>query len=413
MDGYKTPNSTRRAIALSGAMLALFVGEASAQRVQFPSTVTTPTIQNNSAYAPSTFAETPTYSTPAPNYGGPGVTYSGPAATLNGTITPPPMFDPYQDPSAAPPGGTPYYSAPGPAYSASPPALFPNGLPTLFAPNGYALQEPVGTFGQYQRLTKEIRLEHTWLYGDGNASELDVHTSEISGTMQFPFLYNSAPLLVTPGFALQMVEAPGMLGLPPRLYDAYLDGGWQPQLTPWLSADLGVRVGVYSDFDHTTTDSVRYMGRGLGVLSFTPTVQVALGVVYFDRVDLKLLPAGGIIWTPHPDARYEILFPRPRLARRLTTIGTTEWWVYAAGEYGGGSWTVRRDLPGGAGTFGDRFDINDLRAIGGIEFRTLAGFRGHFEVGYVFDREVVFADSPGTKRYSLDDTFMLRGGVSF
>ena len=45
-------------------------------------------------------------------------------------------------------------------------------------------------------------------------------------------------------------------------------------------------------------------------------------------------------------------------AKFLTAIGNTKWYGYAAGEYGGGSWTGRRQLED------DRFDYNDIRAIG-------------------------------------------------
>ena len=63
----------------------------------------------------------------------------------------------------------------------------------------------------------------------------------------FPFFYQQAPLLLTPGFAINNVSTPGGGGLnaalPPRIYDAYLDTAWKPQITNFLSADLGVRVG--------------------------------------------------------------------------------------------------------------------------------------------------------------------------
>ncbi len=402
--------------------LLILGAPAVAQRVQFPSPVQTNLAQGQppSTFAPSGSSYPPgTVISPgsngalsSPTYGAqPGVTPSvvGPPASFNGTVTPPPVWDPYSAPGPASPGVQPYYQQPAaPAYPTQPGALFPNGVPSLLAPSNYAYSRPDGTVGQYPRLFRQVRFEHTWVAGDGKIRDLEFHTSEITGTLQFPFFYNPAPLLVTPGFAVHTVEAPG-IAFPSRLYDAYVDTSWQPVLTPWLSADLGVRVGVYSDFNHTTTDSIRLMGRGLGILTFTPQVQVALGVVYLDRVDIKLLPAGGVIWTPHENARYEILFPRPKLARRLTTIGTTEWWWYAAGEYGGGSWTLERDA---VVPVNDRADYNDLRVMGGVEFSTLSGLQGHFEVGYVFDREVVsqnFATDPAKFR----DTFMLRGGITY
>ncbi len=58
-----------------------------------------------------------------------------------------------------------------------------------------------------------------------------------------------------PGFAFHFVDVPtttfaNFADLPPRMYDAFLDTSWKPVVTNWLSADLGVRVGVYSDFNN-------------------------------------------------------------------------------------------------------------------------------------------------------------------
>jgi hypothetical protein len=38
--------------------------------------------------------------------------------------------------------------------------------------------------------------------------------------------------------------------------------------------------------------------------------------------------------------------------------------------------------------------------------------RGHFEVGYVFDREVLFRSGMPAE-FNPDDTFMVRGGINF
>ena len=74
--------------------------------------------------------------------------------------------------------------------------------------------------------------------------------------------YNiETPLLVTPGFAFNWLngplsdpaDVPRGPDLPPRLYDAYLDFAWYPRVNQWLGAELGVRTGVWSDFDHVDT----------------------------------------------------------------------------------------------------------------------------------------------------------------
>ena len=77
------------------------------------------------------------------------------------------------------------------------------------------------------------------------------------------------------------------------------------------------------------------------MLTATPTLQFKPGIWYIDRVEIKLLPAGGVVWTPNPCSRYEIFFPAPKLADLWSTVGNLNVWVYVRGEYGGGAWTVK------------------------------------------------------------------------
>lgn len=316
-----------------------------------------------------------------------------PGAALQGTIVPSaPGWDPYADAAHQPPALLPHSGAMNPALTCPP-----------------AIAVPAG---QAQRLLQQIRFEYTWLDG-GNSDGFGVTDVDLNATFAVPFLYNPAPLLITPGFTFHFWDGPdttavaGMPDLPPRVYDAYLDFAWQPQLTSWFAADLAIRTGVYSDFEYFSSDSLRFIGRGLGVFILSPRFQIAAGVVYLDRNNVKLLPAGGIIWTPDEDTRFDIVFPNPRLSQRLTTIGNTEWWGYVAGEYGGGAWTIER-----LGDIQDRVDYNDLRVSLGLEWISIRGNRSWFEVGYVFDREVDFIDT-ATPDFKPDDTWMLRAGLTF
>jgi hypothetical protein len=100
------------------------------------------------------------------------------------------------------------------------------------------------------------------------------------------------------------------------------------------------------------------------------------------------------------------LFPNPKISQRLTTIRNTDIWGYVAGEYGGGKWTVAR-----ANGAGDVVEYNDLRALLGLEWFNLSGARGHFEVGYVFDRHIIYRS--GTPTAKPSDTVLLRAGLTF
>ena len=104
------------------------------------------------------------------------------------------------------------------------------------------------------RFLQEARLRGAWLapFG-GNSSKLGVTVAEVSATFAIPVMYNQAPILITPGAAGNwwngpVSQAPDYADLPPATYDTYIDAGWQPQITPWLSANVGVRTGLVHRF---------------------------------------------------------------------------------------------------------------------------------------------------------------------
>jgi hypothetical protein len=351
--------------------------------------------------------------------------------------TPTPTWPSWTGPSGATPGsGFPSTGYPS-TYSQQPAVLFPNGLnPTLgLSPSfetGWEWPEPEA--GRYLRLFQDLRVRHTWLAGGDGArpavgdQEVGVNQSEIGTTISFPnFLWSQRPLHVSPVFGIDLWDGPlatrgtfptddvtpplnGGFGLPSRVYGTYVSFAWQPQFTPQFFGELEASAGVFSDFDGFTSDSIRVQGTGLGALTVTPTLTFKAGATYFDRVDVKLLPAGGIVWTPNPQTRWDIYFPRPKLARYLTTVGNTDVWFYLNGEYGGGSWTIGNEA------VDRRMDMNDIRAGGGFEWTHQFGLQGFAEAAYVFDRELVFAiggPGGGPLRYPLKDTVMVRGGFVY
>jgi hypothetical protein len=396
----------RRLLALACcAILALLVSAAApalAQRVQFPSAVPNaaplypPTPQPSLAPSQSfdPYATPGLGAPPADIPYTPGLTPSHGAPTLTPPMTAPPAVGiPYQAPSSVPPGGN----------------LFQH-LPTVQWNRGtYDYQNPDGTVSRLQRFLQQISLEHTHLFGDHTADQLQIDRTEMAATFGVPIFYNpDTPLLITPGFAFNWFEGPIEPGadLPPRTYDAYLDTAWHPQFNDFLGADLGLRTGVWTDFHAVNSDSIRILGRGLGVITLSPKMDLHAGVWYLDRNRIKLLPAGGVHWRPNPEWDAFLVFPNPKIRKRTVNIGSSQWWWYVAGEYGGGRWTVERSIGD------DDIDYNDIRLILGLEWETQTRAHGHVEVGYVFDREILY-DSGMPPVFQPDDTVMVRAGIDF
>ena len=147
------------------------------------------------------------------------------------------------------------------------------------------------------------------------------------------------------------------------------------------------------------------LGRALGTFTLSPQWKFEAGVVYLDRLSVKLLPAGGVIWTPNPDVKFDIVFPYPKLAQRLTTVGNTDVWGYIAGEYGGGQWSIVHN-----NGVEDVVNYNDLRVMAGLEWFGMNRWRGNLEIGYVFDRHILYRSGP---EYSPGSTMMFRGALAF
>jgi hypothetical protein len=379
----------------------------------------------------------------------PGTPYSAPIPTTQ--VGPPPTFDPYARPSVTTaPAAVPYHQAPMATAPASPwqnygappqqAGIYPNGVPYSWQQGSYGLQGQNGYLVSAQKAMQDIGFEHTYVQGKQSPNQLGIDRSEIYATFGVPLSYTTdSPLLITPGFAINWLNGPlsapvdvldipsaEAQELPPRLYDAYLDFAWFPQFTPQLGAELGFRTGVWSDFSKVNKQSIRLLGRALAKVSASPTLDVLFGVVYLDRNHIKMLPAGGAYWRPTPEWDAYLVFPNPKVRKRFSNYANTEWYWYVAGEYGGGAWTasVNADYvsstlppePAVQETWTTPIDINDLRVLGGIEWETSSQVRGHFEAGYVWDREVLYVNrGPGglNMNFNPKPTFMLRGGLIF
>jgi hypothetical protein len=356
----------------------------------------------------------------------PGLIYTPPpntavvAPAASAAQPPTAAFDPYATPG----------NAPSPLLQQDP-YLSATAVPTL-------------NMASMQKFIKAVNLNYDWFAGHGE-HELGINDVDLNVTLSFPIFSNvdpgklQTPLLVTPGFAVHYWEGPVSMAqtstaeaapadMPPRTYDAYLDFAWNPNISDSFGVELNFRTGVFSDFYMVTTESIRYMGKGMAVIRLSPSFTLKAGVWYLDRVTTKLLPAGGIVWNPNPDVCFDILFPNPRIARRLTTWGTTDWWLYARGEYGGGVWTVQRNTDIYNGTHNvsdlnpngffypkyshDLVDYNDIRVAVGLEFKTPRQMEGHFEAGLSCSRQLNYLSGLPASYYPRNTVF-IGGGLSY
>ena len=234
------------------------------------------------------------------------------------------------DRAQRPTGAVPFGSAGGEPYTAPPPVAAPSYAPpppAVGAPafDPYATTpppsladgavpgepgQPTTFIGNATRFFQQIDFDSTYIFGNNQGNNLGITDVETSATFAIPIFKN--PFLVTPGFAAHFWNGPNTNGfgvtpgpeMPPETYDAYLDTTWKPQITPRLSADLAVRVGLYSDFNFISYQSVRTPFRALGLYAMNPQLTFVAGVVYLDRLSVRILPAGGVIWVP--DLRFSV-----------------------------------------------------------------------------------------------------------
>jgi hypothetical protein len=413
-----------------------------AQRVQFPSPISSqspapgyvPSAANPSSVA--TYGQPPASSYPPPSLSPPTSATTAPLAAPAApttaypqpTYSAPPVY-------SSPPAATAPALAPGVAIQQPPatwdPYATPGATPSALLPQDPYFQSaaPAVTAATFTKFIQHVNLDYHWFAGQNGAinhQELGINDVDLSVTFALPIFFNSqTPLLVTPGFAVHYWDGPVSVlpaapgdpppaDLPPQTFDAYLDALWNPQVTTWLGGELDARIGVYSDFDRVAGDSLRFTGKGMAVLTFSPSVKIKAGVWYLNRNLIKLLPAGGICWSPNADVYFDILFPNPKIGRRLTTWGNTEWWLYASGDYGGGKWAITRNTGLGLPIDGkyDTFDYNDMRVAVGLEFNTIRQMHGMFEVGFAFERELRY-QSLMPAVYNPTNTVFLRAGLTY
>jgi hypothetical protein len=256
--------------------------------------------------------------------------------------------------------------------------------------------------GFFQRL----RLAGSWIDREDDGG-LGITNLDTAISVAVPLGSFENLLIITPGFEVDFLDGAAELDLPVRLYATGVDLMWRKQFNDRWGSMVAVRPAIASDLE-VSQDAFRMTGRALATWQWVPErLSLLFGIVYLDRNDIPILPGVGLIWTPNPDWRLDLIFPRPKLARRLVFIPRQrEDWVYLGGSLGGRTWAVERQtgIP-------DQLTLRDYRLFAGWE-RIVEGGGGAFvEAGLVFGREMEYESDPLSR--SFNDAFMIRAGVSF
>jgi len=291
-------------------------------------------------------------------------------------------------------------------------ASFPRDAtePLLDQPNNFVLipeaqqpNLPPQRAGFFQRISATT----TYLPRLNEDNSVGFADTEVYGVFGVPCPTRDSPLLIEPGTDFWVVDAPHF-DLPPTLHDDYLEFHWLAKLNDRWGADLMVTPGWHSDYQNANgSQAFRMESHAVMAYTWSPTLKIAIGAAYWGRLNANIVPAGGIIWAPNPDTRFELITPKPRIAYRVDCGQTFERWAYIAGEFGGGQWAIEQ-----TGGLDNELNYSDYRIMLGIEHKSLdLGLNGFAEIGYVFGRTLEYKFF--LPNQNLSSTMMVRMGLSY
>lgn len=312
--------------------------------------------------------------------------------TASAALLPPPASD-APDFVPVPPLATPQPA--GPTFGPEPPpAPWFSWTPTYVPPDAKS--------GMLQQAL--FRTTYLPRFGGGDGFGLTDVTQQMMLAVP-PFIAGS-PVLIAPSASVHFLDGPTGVDLPAEVYSFELEFRYMKQVTSRFGFDLAVAPSYFGDLHNDSGDAWRVTARALAAWDWTPAIKLVAGGLVLGRSDYPAIPVGGVIWKPTPDWRLDVVFPRPRVYRRIGVHGDVEQHVYLGGELGGNTWAIDR-----TGGVADKFTYGDLRMVLGWERTVPRGLNGRVELGWVFDRKIEFQS--GLPDFRPDDTLLVRGELSY
>ena len=225
------------------------------------------------------------------------------------------------------------------------------------------------------------------------------------------------PLLVGAGFGAARAPPSAPADMPARTYDAYLDFGLEPAGQRVLRRRVELPHRRLQRLLPVTTQSLRFMGKGMAVLQFSPSMTVKAGVWYLDRVTTKILPAGGICLDAQPRHLLRHPLPQPEDRQAADDLGQHRVVALRLGRL------RRRHLddqtqhgllppvpPDGTYT-ALRLRRHPHRR--GLGVQDAPPDEGHFEVGFACDRAVELPRAVSPMSFYPDQHGVLGAGLTY
>ncbi len=236
-----------------------------------------------------------------------------------------------------------------------------------------------------------------------SSNGLGITSLEARGSIEFP---KFQALWFVPRLAAHALDGPTMTDLPAQLYDfSFETVGALPIGEQWF-VQAAIAPSFFTDSHNTGRKAFRLPGRVLAFWKYSDTLTFTAGVLYLDRDDVKAIPSAGVLWNPNEDWKFELAAPRPRIARRFSHDDCSAHWAYLVGEFGGGTWAIRR-----ASGLNDVTTLSDYRLMVGYERKWTSGRNWLIEGGYVFSRRLKYTSQLGDT--DLPSTALIRLGVTF
>ncbi|MCH7988003.1 MAG: hypothetical protein IID46_02505 [Planctomycetes bacterium] len=187
--------------------------------------------------------------------------------------------------------------------------------------------------------------------------------------------------------------------------------GWDFELAspanyPW-SIQLGFNPSINSDFRKGLSSKAwNFDARGILFFRATPSFMIAAGAGFWDRVNDRVIPYAGFVWTPNDRWEWRMVLPQPRVSYFLGTPWGFATWVYARAEYHVEAYQIQLETTGAR----EKVEIDDWRILMG--WRNDNGWYSSFlEAGWVFGREVDYLN--GTPGFDISSGFIARAGLRF